>query len=113
MYLSASVNLRALFASHPEMAAVRFREGLFLQGNRLEQVILYLRDEAQKDRPFGRDAALLLAYIGYQTGDAREVRNAFADYDRNAMNLGHAPDPLVEMLKGAWLDAPERRAGNR
>jgi hypothetical protein len=113
MYLSASVNLRALFASHPEMAAVRFREGLFLQGNRLEQVIIYLRDEAQKDRPFGRDAALLLAYIGYQTGNTRDVRNAFADYDRNAMNLGHAPDPLVEMLKGAWLDAPERRAGNR
>lgn len=113
MYLSASVNLRALFASHPEMAAVRFREGLFLQGDRLEQVIIYLRDEAQKDRPFGRDAALLLAYIGYQTGNSREVRNAFADYDRNAMNLGHAPDTLVEMLKGAWLDAPERRAGAR
>lgn len=113
MYLSASLNLRALFAAHPEMAAVRFREGLFLQGSRLEQVILYLRDEAQKDRPFGRDAALLLAYIGYQTGNTREVRNAFEAYDRNAMNLGSEPDTLVEMLKGAWLDAPERRAGNR
>lgn len=113
MYLSASVNLRALFASHPEMAAVRFREGLFLQGNRLEQVVIYLRDEAQKDRPFGRDAALLLAYIGHQTGNSREVRNAFDAYDRNAMNLGSDPDPLIEMLKGAWIDAPERRAGNR
>lgn len=109
MYLSAIVNLRALFSAHPEMAAVKFREGLFLSGERLQQVVLYLRDEAAKNRPFARDAAVLLAYIGYQTGDSREVKNAFAAYDLNAMNLSVEPDPLVEMLKGAWMDAPERR----
>jgi hypothetical protein len=113
MYLSASVNLRALFSAHPEMAAVRFRPDLFLSGNRLQQVQLYLRDESVKERPFARDAAILLAYIGYQTGDLREVRNAFNAYDRNAMSLSVEPDPLVEMLKGAWIDAPERRNGSR
>jgi hypothetical protein len=113
MYLSASVNLRALFSANPEMAAVRFRPDLFLSGDRLQQVQLYLRDEAVKERPFARDAALLLAYIGYQTGDSREVRNAFNAYDRNAMSLSVKPDPLVEMLKGAWIDAPERRSGSR
>jgi hypothetical protein len=95
------------------MAAVRFRPDLFLSGNRLQQVQLYLRDESVKERPFARDAAILLAYIGYQTGDLREVRNAFNAYDRNAMSLSVEPDPLVEMLKGAWIDAPERRNGSR
>ncbi len=113
MYLSASVNLRALFSAHPEMAAVRFRPDLFLSGNRLQEVQLYLRDESLKERAFGRDAALLLAYIGYQTDNHREVKNAFDAYDRNSMSLAVEPDPLVEMLKGAWLDAPARRAGSR
>ncbi len=113
MYLSASVNLRALFSAHPEMAAVRFRPDLFLSGNRLQEVQLYLRDESLKERAFARDAALLLAFIGYQTNNPREVKNAFDAFDRNSMSLAVGPDPLVEMLKGAWLDAPARRAGSR
>ncbi|MBX3352201.1 MAG: hypothetical protein KF684_04650 [Phycisphaeraceae bacterium] len=110
MYLSASVNLRALFTVHPELAAVRFSDELFLRGSRLDQVIAYLRDEAAKDRPFAREAALLLAFIGHQRDDSREIRNAFNAIDRVNTELPTSPDPLLEMLKGAWLDAPARRA---
>lgn len=110
MYLSASVNMRALFSVHPELAAVRFSDELFLRGSRLDQVVGYLRDEAAKDRPFAREAALLLAFIGHQRDDAREIRNAFNAIDRVNTQLPTGPDPLLEMLKGAWLDAPARRA---
>lgn len=109
MYLSAAVNLRALFTAHPEMAAVRFSDELFLRGRRLDEVIAYLRDEAAKDRPFAREAALLLSFIGHQRGDNREVVNAFNAIDRVNAVFPVGEDPLIELLKGAWLDAPARR----
>ena len=98
MYLSAAVNLRVLFSAHPEMAAVRFSNDLFLRDRRLDEVIGYLRDEAARDRPFAREAALLLAFIGNQRGDTREVINAFNVIDRINTVFPVGEDPLIELL---------------
>ena len=67
LFLSASHNLTKLYQSHPELVAVRYGGTVLPSDSRLGQIKALLR--GQLDDPasgLGRDAALLLAYIGYQ-----------------------------------------------
>lgn len=102
MFLSAATNLRALLRSHPEMATVTYDAALLPRESRLESLGESLRDAAQRNDGFGRDAALLLAYLGYQTGNATDITAGMDAVARINEYLAVDPDPLDEVLRAVW-----------
>lgn len=103
MFLSAGVNLRNLFSAYPELIAVRYPEDLFPRGRRLEGVRATLRDRLRLDSPFAREAALILAYVGWQTGSAEDVAEGFGALDRFHSEAGDRPTALETVLRGVWM----------
>ncbi|MCA9310409.1 MAG: hypothetical protein KDA21_04335 [Phycisphaerales bacterium] len=104
MFLSASINLRNLFEAYPEMIGVRYDMALLPSGDRLVRVRQLLNEAAGKDTTAGRDAALLLAYLGRQYRDNEEMNRGLNRMRaiRSALNLGD--DPLETLLRTAWTE---------
>lgn len=103
LYRSAGENLKQLIRSHPEMLAVRFNASLLPRDERLTRIAGELRNRAVENSQFGRDAALLLAYLGAQHGEREYVVEAFEAIDRISGELGES-DPVFEAARAAWLD---------
>jgi hypothetical protein len=105
LFLSAGVNMRALFLAHPELVGVRFEGETIPSAQRLKDVAEMLRDRISKNVAIGDsppwDASLLLAYVGFQTDDQAVVREGL---DFLSASQGDAPDPLVPLLRGVWLE---------
>jgi hypothetical protein len=91
MYLSAAINLRALFLDHPEVTASKYGPELLPSKERADLTFERLTQLSAEPNGRGRDPALLLAYFGYQMGNAK------------AMNLG-----LERMVIGAPTDRPDQ-----
>ena len=76
LYLSASLNIQALGASHPEIFAARYAPELLPAPDRIEDLVRVLSDliddssvDARRASPQVRQSAgLLLGYLGYQIG---------------------------------------------
>ncbi len=106
LYLSAALNAKALFEAHPEMIGVRYTEGAIPSPERLKTVAAHLRQRVEEARsikePPPRDAAFLLAYIGYQTGDEAMTREGLDLLDET---YAKHPEPLVPILRGVWLES--------
>jgi len=110
LYLSASLNLRLLIANHPELATLRFDTKLLPATDRIPTLIAELRNQIDTSLSPGvpRDAALLLAYMGFQTDRTDHIRlglNVYAELARAQ------PDKdLADFLKTVWLaPLPEER----
>jgi len=103
LYRSAGENLKQLIRSHPEMLAVRFNAALLPRDQRLTRIAGELRNRAVENSQFGRDAALLLAYLGAQHDEREYLVEAFEAIDRISGELGE-PDPVFEAARAAWLD---------
>jgi hypothetical protein len=119
LYLSAAINLRQTFEQHPELLAVRYAGGTIPSPERLKA----LKDEltlavAGPDASPGKrpDAAILLAYAGYQTGDQAAIRTGLAglraSHDLIAATLVKAgqtpsPDTLGDLMARVWLNEGE------
>lgn len=103
MFLSAASNLRALLRAHPEMAAVTYESTLLPRAQRLQSLAEALRESAQRNDAFGRDAALLLAYLGFQTGAATDINAGLEAIQRINEYLAAEADPLDEVLRAVWL----------
>jgi hypothetical protein len=91
LYLSAASNLRFVLSSHPEMVPVRYAAELLPQGERPAYLGEQLIKELDKNEAtaLGQDAALLLAYMGYQFDRAEwrtrgfvEMRERLSDEER-------------------------------
>lgn len=117
LYLSAAMNLRLLLGQHPEVAAVRFTGGTLPDAQRLAFIKAELAEalnaSAAKRALPSPESALLLAYVGFQTGDGAAVERGLRvlDVERAAQAeaLGEPPpavDPLVTFLRAAWLGTP-------
>lgn len=117
LYLSAAMNLRRLFESHPEAMAVKFEGRTMPTPVRLEVLRTELRgvirDADVKHVLEKPAAALLLAYIGWQADNgvdvaagltaAREAEAEAATAARAANLPAPVPDPLLSMLEVIWL----------
>jgi hypothetical protein len=103
LYLSAAVNLRQLFEDHPEVIGVRYTGKTMPQQERLESVVTEFRQaitqakEAKTTTP--EEAALLLAYIGYQMKDPGAVRDGLEALESTANGK---TDPLLPILRKVW-----------
>lgn len=102
MYLSSALNLRNLLRAYPEVLGVRFGEHLLPRGERLEKVRTQLRGRSQLNSDVARDAGFLLAYLGHQTGDAKDVADGFAIIDRVDAAQKVEPDALTTTCKAVW-----------
>jgi len=122
MYASAATNLRDLLTNHPELASVRYAPDLLPNAERLALLGKDL-DERMTTNPrmLGasglktiRDAGLLRAYLGFQTGDRNAVERginmmltSFEGRDEPTLN----EQSLAVFLRGVWLgpaaDAPQ------
>jgi len=105
MFVSAAVNLRNLLRGYPELMNAKFDAALLPQGNRLNAIRAQLRDRTERDTGIARDAGLLLAYLGHQTGSAEDVRDGFAAVRRMAApSPDDAPafDELERLLIALW-----------
>lgn len=104
LFLSAAVNLRNLFSAYPELVAARYDAALFPGGSRLDAIRLALRDRLKADTLYARDAALVLAYVGWQTQSSPDVADAFAALDQFHKDAGEEWPALELVLREVWLD---------
>ncbi|KAA0213192.1 MAG: hypothetical protein DYG94_14235 [Leptolyngbya sp. PLA3] len=109
MFLSAAVNLRTLFLEHPELVSVRYDAALLPAPARIEYTVSRLREalpDARRDDPTlralrqARAAGLLMAYLGYQTGDMNLFKEGL-DAARHAVELVYRQAPNDEDAREA------------
>lgn len=105
LYLSAATNLRALVAAYPEMIAVRYADNLLPAAERAQAVVEQLQEQRQRtESALGREAALLVAYFGYQRGDQKLVVEGLDDFGKRiSADASGDPDRALErVLNAAW-----------
>jgi hypothetical protein len=98
MYVTAALNLRNLLREHPEAAGVRYGESLLPKPARLRLVISELRKKIESER-IEADAALLLAYIGYQTRDRDLLAEGLDELDEHSID-----GPLGRFVRQIWQE---------
>ena len=106
LYLSAGQRLRQLLAEHPETAGQRYAQTLRPDAERTLRVVEQLRENIAGTGKLRRESALLIAYLGFQSGDMTTAREGL---DAMAQVATEDPDAksderLVELLRGVWLD---------
>lgn len=111
MLLSASVNLQTLYSENPELITRRFSDKLLPDEERIEVLIERLGERAGiievevRTRPLEGDrvrvsAALLYAYIGYQSGEQGVVDEGL----RVVSELGTDSDRrFADLLEQLWV----------
>ncbi len=109
MFLSAATNLRTFAKAHPEMVGVRYESVLRPTPERERQLINMLQENVDARRGPPREAALLLAYVGYQHGDQEAVRNgidALELFDKAGIGTDAPSDeasPVTKLLRSVWV----------
>lgn len=113
LYASAGTGVRSLFSEHPEVIAQRYTGAVRPDERRSKVIIEQLRATASPNSPtedaVRREAALLLAYTGFQVGDRQAVTDGLAEMNRLAPTepITHAREAyerLAGLLSGIWLD---------
>lgn len=115
LYLSAATNLADLLRAYPELATVRYEDGLLPGAERLDRIRTQLRGRSVDDNANARNAGFLLAYLGYQAGREGDIREGFAVVDRVNEALNAQPDSLMKVLAELWAqddteDGPDLEA---
>jgi hypothetical protein len=101
MFRSAGMNLRAVLSQHPELIAARYDAKLLPPTSRLQWIQQELQDAISKGEG-GKDAPLLMAYLGYQADSRQIVRYGLA------LAQSKSPrDPLLAVLREIWLDGSD------
>jgi hypothetical protein len=103
-YASAALSLRRMLRDYPELTAVIYDEELRPSGERLEEVREQLLERMERDEIVARDAAMLYAFLGYQTGDDGHVGTGFERVAEVEEALGLEPDPLHDLMREVWSD---------
>lgn len=103
LYVSAAANLRSLFANHPEMIGATYGSNLVPTGERADKIAEQLRLDMSREVPsLGRDAAMLLAYLGHIRSDAIITREGLAEmakrYDANEPSQA----TFLDLTRAAW-----------
>ena len=99
LYLSASLTLRNLLKTHPELIDAKYDASLLPQKPRLDSAIALIRERIAR----GEDQAnygFLLAYIGHQTSNRVLVEEGLAKVQGN-----ESLDAYGALLRSIWLGA--------
>src|SRR5690606_9155644 len=114
MFMSATINLRSLLTSNPELIGTRYAPELLPTEHRVREIMARLDELIAAGRGLPPDAGLLLAYLGYQTGDRTAIVRGLNAASVAARGSEEAPrderlDALVRVLRDVWL-SPEAGA---
>lgn len=102
MIRSSAMNLRMLFEQHPELIATRYEANLLPPADRQAWIAGELRRMMNEDGHAPFDAALLLAYLGYQQDNDAVIREGL-----DAVVVRDEHDGLLHVLRHIWLDEPD------
>ena len=111
LYVSAAMNLRRLMTDNPELIPSKFAPTLVPSAERAAVVKGRLRDDLARSEDksqLGRDAALLLAYLGHITDDPDTTSEGVREFRKRTASdstLPDATDPaLAELLERLWVE---------
>lgn len=114
MFMSAAMSLRSLLAERPELAAVKYGPDLLPTKDRSAMLIERLGELAAAPGR-GRDAAILLAYLGYQTGDEKAVARGLELMGKPGEGgipaAGDETTRLAALLRELWIKTPAFQPG--
>ena len=99
-YRRAEASLRSAFSSDKQLLASQYDLRGFLGDDRLQTIQKDLGDLVQ-NKPNESGAAVLLAYVNYNTGNERRAAALLELADKRAGGR----DPLVRAMKSAWTFA--------
>jgi len=103
MFLSAGLNIQKLFRAHPELINVRYEGPLLPTGARLDEVSGLLVSRMRGEDDFSRGAALVRAYLGFQTGEDGWIEQGLERVAEIEEAGGGETSALTEVLRTAWL----------
>ena len=104
MHLSAVLNIRELFANHPELITSHYAPEILPTRERLESVKADLSAKLRGDSGLPREAGLVLAYIGFQTRDQVAVTTGLNIAEKAAEDDDDdRAARLVELLRSLWV----------
>lgn len=109
LIVSAAANLRNVLVEHPEAVGITYSDDLLGGAERGATVRQTLRDNIQANRIPG-ESGLILAYLGYQQGDAGQADvvaglEAVSQWIRNRAAVQQNTDAdqsLLELIRGVW-----------
>lgn len=114
LVMSGSVNLQGLLTEHLEIVSIRYAGDLLPSEDRIRDLIVVLRERAglnespsyiTKEPVEVRVASgLLMAYLGYQIGDADEMEAGLALVREHGTNPDQRLARLVGQIWGSVLD---------
>ncbi len=102
MFLSSGLNLQKLFRAHPELINVRYGSDLLPLGDRLNEIEALLLTRLRSEDDFSRGAALVQAYLGFQSKNAEWVERGLERAREIDEALDRTPDSLLDVLERAW-----------
>ena len=103
LFLSAASNLRQLFTEHPEIIGATYGLNLVPGNERTERILDNLRADMRKDQPaLGKDAALLMAYLGHIRADNDLMLTGLAELAKRTDMNNPAESTLLEACRAAW-----------
>jgi len=97
---SAGANLRTLLEEYPDHVAMKHQRTFLPQGARLAEVTNLLKDVINDGK--NGQAAILLAYLGYQTSDKELVQ-----YGLDRAQEYQPDDAMIAVLRRAWQNQGE------
>lgn len=105
LYLSAASNLRQVMRDHPELSAARFNVTLIPGDARSQKIAEQLRIEiGRASTRLGRDAGLLLAYLGRIRGDAAMRDEGLAAWKERIESDDATELALYTLLSKVWSE---------
>ncbi len=102
LYASAALNLRQMLRDYPEFIAVKYPRNILPAGERLQTIRDQLVERMNRNEVIARDAAMLFAFLGYQTDRPQDVLRGFERLRAVEDTLDLEPDPLDALLFEVW-----------
>ena len=103
LFLSAAANLRTLLADHPELVGTRYADNLMPSADRVGKITAQLRQELNAPgSALQRDAAFLMAYLGYQRDDEALVADGLAEFAKRIDPENSKDQALLALVVAAW-----------
>jgi tetratricopeptide (TPR) repeat protein len=108
LYMSAALNLKNLFKRSPEMVGAKYGQGLLPSEESTKKMVAQLREALPDDRNgLGRDAALLMAYLGYQRSDAKLLADGMSALAAKTDPNDPSQTTLLGLLHKVWVEGTD------
>lgn len=111
MFLSAALNLRMTLGANPAAVGERYGPNLLPSAARCATIIEELRTNARSQDRLGYESAILLAYLGFQTGDRAVTIEGLDSIDRLSSGAANPIDSrFVELVRRVWIPILDRES---